>query len=226
MNKKLSSTRLHAINRQTNERYGKRLRERGPGAHALGWGTRRFQVKRFHDLVHAVGTDAFHGKRVLDIGCGLGDLYSFLLKKGIRPSRYEGVDVNPEFIALAKRAFRSRRTATFEARDLMLKPLHGHLPDTGVALGVINFKQPNHEAYARQFITACFASVKEMLVVNVISALRNGRYPKESFIYYYDPAAWLKWAQTLTPFCSLIHDYAGEPQREFFLILRKTPWNA
>ncbi len=223
--KSMSRNEIATINRQTNDRYNARLREKGPGVFALGWGKRSYQLKRFNDLVHAVGKDFFHGKRVVDIGCGLGDLYSYLRKQNIRPKRYLGVDVNEEFISYAKKDFAKDSRVVFEKRDLMLKPLTKGKAEVGVALGVINFKQKNHEAYAKRFIEACFDSVSEAVVINVISAVRNADYLPESRIYYYDPSEWLAWAQKhLTPFASLIHDYAGEPQHEFFLILRKQPW--
>jgi SAM-dependent methyltransferase len=221
----LTAKRIADINRQTNERYNKRLDKKGPGAYALGWGTGRYQVKRFHDLLHAVGQEFFRKKRVADIGCGFGDLYAFLKREGARPKAYLGIDVNERFIKFASRAFQKDECVSFMHRDLILKPLRRGMAQTGVALGVINYKQEDHAAYAKRFIRACFTSVSDALAVNVISAVRNKTYQKEMFIYYYDPAEWLKWAQEeLTPFCSIIHDYAGEPQHEFFLILRKKPW--
>jgi SAM-dependent methyltransferase len=221
----LSRSHIIAINRETNERYDKRLREKGPGAFALGWGNKGHQVKRFKDLIHAVGEEFFQDKRVVDIGCGLGDLYPFLRSNGIRPKFFLGVDVNEAFIRLATEKFFSDRFVSFEARDLVLNKLPTGKAQTGVALGVINYKQKNHKEYAKRFIATCYASVSESLVVNVISLVRNKTYEPESRIFYYDPAAWLAWAQkNITPYCSLIHDYAGEPQHEFFLILRKRPW--
>ncbi|MEN9558547.1 MAG: hypothetical protein RL141_916 [Candidatus Parcubacteria bacterium] len=228
MTRRASSIRsadIAAINEATNERYDRRLQEKGPGAYALGWGKEQFQVKRFHHLLHAVGSDFFRGKKVADIGCGLGDLYPFLKKQQAAPRAYVGTDVNAEFVRLATQTFRRDRRATFQTRDVMLRPLGRGVAQTGVALGVINFKQKNHEAYAKRFIQACYASVSDAVAINVISAIRNMAYAPESVIYYYDPAKWLAWAQAhVTPFCSVIHDYAGEPQHEFFLLLRKHPW--
>jgi SAM-dependent methyltransferase len=218
MNKKIQ---IKKINQATNERYNKRFVVSGVGAHTLGWGKEYFQIKRFNELLYAAGEESFVNKTVLDIGCGFGDLYTFLGKKHIKLKKYIGTDVNENFIKVAKNIV---KPGHFVVRDLMIKPYAKPVADVGVALGVINFKQKNHEEYAYEFIKSAFSAVKEKLIINVISDVHNENYPRESFIYYYKPARWLELAQKITPFCSLIHDYAGEPQYEFMLILNKKPW--
>lgn len=212
---------IKSINLATNERYNKRLFAEGLGAYALGWGKKYYQIKRFKELLHAIGEENFNDKTVLDIGCGFGDLYNFFIEKKIKPKRYIGIDINENFIKEAKKKIKH---VSFSTRDLLIKPCSRPIADIGVILGVINFKQQNHEKYAYDFIKESFKAVREKLIVNVISDVHNDDYPREAFIYYYKPSEWLKLAQKITPFCSLIHDYAGEPQYEFMLILNKKPW--
>lgn len=214
--------KIKGINSATNERYNKRFSAKGAGPHALGWGKKDYQIKRFFDLLHATQPDDFRNKTILDIGCGFGDLYDFLLKQHLNPKKYIGIDINDNFIKLARN---KHPGCSFETRDLMLSPACRFLADTGVALGVINFKQKNHKKYAEEFIKKSFEAVKEVLIVNVISDIHNEDYQREKFIYYYRPAEWLKFAQSLTPFCSLIQDYEAKPQYEFMLILRKNHGN-
>ena len=45
------------------------------------------------------------GDSVLDFGCGIGDILDFFKKKGINIGNYKGVDINPEFISLAKETY-------------------------------------------------------------------------------------------------------------------------
>lgn len=209
------------INQATNERYNKRLASKGKAAFILGWGKSYYQIKRFDDLLHAIRAEELINKTILDIGCGFGDLYTFLMKKKIKLKKYIGIDINENFINIAKNKIPE---GSFSVRDLVLDPYRRPVCDIGVILGVINFKQKNHQQYAYEFIKKSFEAVKETLVVNVISDVHNKDYNRESFIYYYKPADWLELAQKITPFCSLVHDYAGEPQYEFILILRKKPW--
>lgn len=212
---------LKRLNQTTTERYNERFFKKGPGAYALGWGRKKYQQKRFFDLIRALEPEDLNGKTVVDIGCGLADLYEFLKEQGFRLKAYHGIDINSNFIEFAREKYPE---ASFEIRDLLLDNYSRPVADTGVILGVINFKQKKHEEYAQRFIMESFLAVKNVLVTNVISDVHNENYKREPSIYYYQPAKWLSWAQRITPFCSLIHDYAGEPQHEFMLIMRKKPW--
>jgi hypothetical protein len=216
----MDKTAVERINQNTVDRYNKRLAERGPGAYALGWGTDDYQRKRFFDLLHALKPDDINGKTVLDIGCGLADLHPFLLQQGLKPLGYLGTEINDNLLTVARQRHPS---CTFELRDLLLNPYPAPVADTGVMLGVMNFKLENHEQYVQDMIRAAFAAVRETLVVNVISDVHNEDYPREGFIHYTKPHELLAFAQTLTPFCSLIHDYKGLPQHELMLVMRKNP---
>ncbi len=60
----------------------------------------------------------YRGKRILDVGCGLGSL-SLLFKKKYPEASVTGIDINPEYIRIAKE--RSKKTgldATFLVRDV------------------------------------------------------------------------------------------------------------
>lgn len=218
---------IQKINTQTNKRYNKRLLEKGPCAYTLGWGEKKYQIKRFEDLMHTVTVEDLQNKSILDIGCGLGDLYKFLKKKKIKIKKYIGIDINPNFVNISKIDFKKRgfKHVKFNVRDILLKPYLQPIADIGIILGVLNFKRENHEEYVIDFIKKSFDSVSDILIVNLISDVHNNDYPREDFIHYYKPSKVLELAQKITPFCSLIQDYAGEPQYEFILIMRKKPWS-
>lgn len=61
-------------------RYAKRLTEFGYDPKTLGWNSGK-QQERFQVLTSFVPPEACGS--VLDVGCGFGDLYGFLLRKGI-----------------------------------------------------------------------------------------------------------------------------------------------
>ena len=212
---------IQAMNRQTVARYDRRLDERGPGAFALGWGNETYQMKRFEALLHSLDRRDLEGRAVLDVGCGLGDLLAFLRGRGMAPRSYRGLDINPRFIDEARRRFPD---AEFDVRDLVLEPFPSPVAETGVMLGVINFRHERQWEHAASLVACAFQAVDRVLVVNAISDVHNENYPREDFIHYYAPAEMLKWAQGITPFCSLTHDYRGEPQHEFMLVMRKQPW--
>ncbi|HCP32108.1 TPA: hypothetical protein DIT45_02530, partial [Candidatus Acetothermia bacterium] len=52
--------------------------------------------------------------RVLDLGCGLGDLLSFLDAEGLPYESYHGIDVSERMVQEARRRFADHKGASFE----------------------------------------------------------------------------------------------------------------
>lgn len=81
------------------EFYNERVRNYGPNSKTVGWRDETQQNHRFEVLLDGLNlADA----KVLDIGCGLGDLVNFLRNKNINIDSYLGIDVSGEMIKLAK----------------------------------------------------------------------------------------------------------------------------
>ena len=57
----------------------------------------------------------FRGKKILDLGCGIGDFYQYLQENKIK-CEYVGYDINPNIIKLAKERFPK---ANFEVKDIL-----------------------------------------------------------------------------------------------------------
>jgi len=66
---------------------------------AQNWVSSEAQDKRFAVLANQFD---FHGKTVLDVGCGQGDFAKYLEMTGVVPSRLFGVDGIPEFVQSAR----------------------------------------------------------------------------------------------------------------------------
>src|SRR4030042_1546772 len=79
--------------------YAQRWQEYGYDTRSLGIGSRESQEVRF-DVLTQIGDLA--NASVLDVGCGFGDLHSYLEKRGI-PVRYTGLALQPAFIEEARR---------------------------------------------------------------------------------------------------------------------------
>ena len=80
-------------------------RRHGEGFKTLLWESPRTQGVRFHAMTRVC---TFHGKSVLDVGCGRGDLLDWLRERGIEPEHYTGLEaIEP----LARAAMRKRRAA-------------------------------------------------------------------------------------------------------------------
>ncbi|AYO22712.1 class I SAM-dependent methyltransferase [Vibrio owensii] len=109
-------------------------------ARTLGWQDTFSQITRFEALCRDLELD---GKSVLDIGCGYGDLLTFIEQKGSSPSLYVGIDQQKQFVAESRK--RSFRTKTQFIRGDFSKLV---LPksDYVIASGSLNYQSanPNH----------------------------------------------------------------------------------
>jgi ubiquinone/menaquinone biosynthesis C-methylase UbiE len=210
---------IRRIDGETCDRYNRRLEEHGPSARAVGWDSEASQWTRFSVAIR--GAD-FNGKTVMDIGCGLADFYRFLKSRGITVGQYIGADVNPRLLAIAQEKFPE---AHFEKRNILLAPFSHQVCDVAVMNGVLNFRfqaVDNYE-YAKEMIERAFAACRELLIVDMLSSYLTPDYPPEDFVFYYSPEEMFRFAQTLTSYVSLSHDYPPIPQNEFTLFLRRNP---
>lgn len=81
-------------------RLGTLFDQYGEDERSLGW-TKHKQVIRFKQMFNSLETD---GADILDVGCGFGDLYTFLKSQYKEGSfNYTGLDLMPEFIEIAKK---------------------------------------------------------------------------------------------------------------------------
>ena len=210
---------LRAVDERLVERYSTRLSKFGDDPRTLGWDKRESQQARFGV---ALGMMDFSGKRVLDVGCGLADFLSFLRERGQAPASYTGCDINPDLLARCAERFPD---CEFHQANLITDEVPGGPYDVVVLFGVVNFRfaEFSNEDFARQMIVRAFATCREALVIDMLTAVHDTSYPMEGFVYYYDPVEMLRFAFSVTPHVALRHDYASIPQREMMLLLRKEP---
>ena len=166
----------------------------------------------------------FKGRSVLEIGCGLADFYGYLQEAPERtPGPYTGFDINEDLITACRENYRQ---ATFEVRNILVDTPPKENWDIVTLFGVLNirFEEFDNQDFAQRMIEAAFGLCREAVAVDMLSTICEPTYPKEDFVYYYDPLDMLNFALSLTPHVQLRHDQSSIPQREFSLILRKAPW--
>jgi SAM-dependent methyltransferase len=204
------------------KRYSDRYNNLGYDVKTLGWGSTEQQLYRFSQVVNAPVT--LREKSIVDIGCGFGDLGKFLLKEDVGISRYLGLDINPDLINEAAKQWKDQRNFEFRVGNIIQDNIEEELGDVGVMLGVLNlnFKdQVDNISYSREAIKRAYNLVKEVLIVDFLSARRFEGYPKEDFVYYHDPLEMLEFAFSLSNNVVLKHEYAPIPQKEFMLLIFK-----
>ena len=184
--------------RKAIERYADRLRLFGPGPRALGW--RDDQQQRLRFKVLAEGARSLYGKRVLDVGCGFGDLYDFLSAEKI-DVHYTGCDISPDLLAIARERHPELR---FELRDI----LEDHYPDSAfdyvLMSGLFNHRLEHNEAFLRGLLSAAFRASTIGVGANMMTDQVDYR---EDYLYYFNPESVLRLCQKLSRHVSLRHDY-------------------
>ncbi len=104
--------RAHEVQKRI---YRDSYEERGDDYSALRWSSRHAQLARFEVLGLLGG---LQGASILDLGCGLGDLCSYLAERGIEAD-ITGYDIVPEMIEACRLRYPK---AFFECRNILLKP--------------------------------------------------------------------------------------------------------
>ena len=81
--------------------YQKAFAKYGVDPRALQYISKKSAVVRYQQLIVDLN---FEGKTILDVGCGFGDIISYI-EKTANNFKYVGVDVVPEFIKVCKKKF-------------------------------------------------------------------------------------------------------------------------
>ena len=167
--------------------------------HALAWGSRESQEARFAVLA-AVG--AFGGASILDVGCGVGDLYGYLVRCRFQPAEYLGIDISDSMIEAARQKYPD---AGFRTCDLLAEPLAEGAYDYVVESGIFNIEIPNWQDVTYGVLAAMYRTCRCGVAANFLSSL-SGHSNHES--HYVHPADLLRHVTAaLTTRVTLRHDY-------------------
>jgi SAM-dependent methyltransferase len=127
--------------------YGEKLKTYGDDARSLGW-TPGGRKVRFGVLA---GIGNLSGSRVLDVGCGFGDFYGYLRERGAQTD-YMGVDINPDFIAIAREKYPEAR---FEVTDFEEQGIDGQY-EWAFAAGIFTIRLSDNETFVRNTLRRMF----------------------------------------------------------------------
>ncbi len=202
------------------EPYRKAVARLGAGFEALLWADRPSQAARFETI--AAMTE-LQGRRVLDLGCGRGDLPLFLRERGIRPHAYVGVDALPEMVRESARACAPLGWcrfvhADFAGDEALLPSLAGEA-DVVIFCGSLN---------TMPWLQACvcleraWASMRTgRLVFNFLSSRAGGTStgPGLGPALRFDPIEVLEWSLGRTPRVAFRQDYL--PQNDATITLSR-----
>lgn len=129
----------------------------------VGWRTASSQRVRLETLASVGG---LRGKKILDVGCGLGALWAYLREQGVRAD-YTGVDLFAPVIAEAAKA---HPDAVFETRNILARPFGRARFDFVFLSGVFNVKIRDNWKYMRALLSVSLRQAREAVAFNVLNA--------------------------------------------------------
>ena len=194
--------------------YEDKVRRYGFDHRGLGFRNRSSQEKRFEALL-ALGD--FHGRRILDVGCGFGDFLAYLVERDIHPL-YTGLDVCEPMIERCQERFPAG-AGRFLAGDVLDHEVDQSY-DYVVASGLFGLDSPGARERIPPSLARMFGWSRIGLAVNFLSA----RYASQvDDRIYVEPGKALEAALELTPAVRVDHNYLPN---DFTLHLYQTPsWN-
>lgn len=165
---------------------------------SLDWGSRSGQHTRFEVLC---GGTALEGKRVLDVGCGLGDMALWLEEQGIAVD-YTGIDITPAMIDRVRARLPGKR---FLECDLLEDgALEGERFDVVLSSGIFYLCTEGRFDFMTRMVTAMFDRADEMVAFNCLSAWGDRQDEGE---FYVEPDELLRTCRPISRKIALRHDY-------------------
>lgn len=171
--------------------------------------SKRSQIMRFEAFTRL---NNLEGKSILDVGCGAGDFWNYLLTKGI-DCDYTGFDISESMIKRCRERFPNVR---FESGDFT-EWSHGQNFDYTIAIAIHNIKTSSAKEILRD------TTLKQFEISNVgthISILTDRYNAFDPHIQAWHAEEILKLALDITPYVTLRHDYLPH---DFSLTLYKEP---
>ena len=193
--------------------YERRLAEHGFDVAALKSGGLAKQFVR-----HSVHARQFPlaGRRVVDVGCGIGMFYRFLRNSGVPLGGYTGIDIVEPFLEHNRSAYPEAR---FVKLDICTDPIAPLEPDVVFMSQIFNarYADADNRAVACATVKRFFETARDGVVVDFMTSYVDYREPEH---HYFEPEDMLRFAKGLTRHVALLHDYLPF---EFSLVLRKAP---
>jgi SAM-dependent methyltransferase len=140
------------------------------------------------------------GCRVLDLGCGLGDLYPFLLNR-FDNIDYTGIDIVPELVDYAAKKYSN---GNFLCRDILKTGIDGMF-DYVLISGIFNNSIAKCTNFLKDIVTVVFNHCTKGIAFNFISTYVNHVDPGMA---YHDPIDIIDFClKTLTWKATMHHHY-------------------
>jgi len=180
--------------------YESRLRKYDRTPQAVDYGNAESQLVRFRVLAQF-----YHIFRytILDIGCGMGDLYKFFQETFGNNFVYYGIDISEAMIGICKERFSD---GNFSVRNFAHADFDEKF-DLIYVSGTLDFKSSGGIDYIKESISKMYSLSRLGVAFNLTSMYTEAKF-RNSWTYYADPAEVFIFCKSFCPYVSLRHDYA------------------
>jgi len=172
------------------EPYRQAVADLGAGFAATLWGSEETQRLRFDILDSML---PLHGRRIVDLGCGQGDLLVHLRRVGVEPADYLGLDAMEPMIRHARE--RQLPGARFAVADLVRDAAVVRAAGAEVACisGTLNTMSLEQ---ARRLVAVAFEASSVGVVFNFLSDRHHPRWADRNLTpaRRFDAVDWLDWS--------------------------------
>ena len=182
--------------------YSNLLQRYGDSPEGVQWSDRQTQERRM-EILAQIGN--LSSAKILDFGCGTGELLAFLKKTREFKGEYVGYDISNSMISRAKHKFPRHR---FECRDVFTDGVTGFF-DYILISGVFNNLVDNNWGLMTELLSLLFDRTKIGLAFNALSTYVDYR---DANLFYVKPEEIFRFCkENLSPCVTLRHDYEIKP---------------
>lgn len=186
----------------------------GDDVRASDWSSAESQARRFRVFLQL---GDLQDRRVLDVGCGRGDLLDFLQDAGLSVA-YMGIDLSPDIVATARQRHPGADIHLGDVLSAVLPRM-----DYVVGSGIHYLDTGDNEFRARRMIRRMWELAERGMATNMLSRRRPASIELAPEAYSYDPVTIGAFGPTLTPDARVVEDYLPH---DFTLLLRRSPAQA
>jgi ubiquinone/menaquinone biosynthesis C-methylase UbiE len=180
--------------------YQARGRRFSGSAERCGWLSPFTQALRFQAVTQ--GCDLSSAK-ILDVGCGYGDLLAFL-QEDYTAISYTGLDIVPQFLEVSREKY---PMASFVEIDFGAYQKTEKSYDYVFAVGPFNHHMADNYNSLKTALKKMFALAKTGIGVSILSDLSPEELKRAKDLFYYDPKQVLALALDISPFVELKTQY-------------------
>jgi trans-aconitate methyltransferase len=190
-------------------------RHGGQSVLSVSYNDRSTQYTRFDTLVKYTVPGQTEKFTLLDLGCGLGDLYNYLQTNGYQNVDYTGLDLVPEMTGAAQKNYPA---AKFKNGNFVVEDLGRY--DIILASGSLNiiFDRPEDQTqYIQNVIEKMYANSRLACAFNLLDQDAKHLYEQDGRFYYADKRQILQFCRAFCPQALLVDGYLVN---DFSLILK------